>query len=110
MLIYSVPLIATVVGWWVNSCADKYIVTFILGISANGLLSVSYKIPQIINTIQGIFTQAWQISAIKEYGSSDTADFYGKTFIVINLMMCIVCSFLIFMTRPLAYILYANDF
>ena len=26
----------------VNSCADKYIVTFILGISANGLLSVSY--------------------------------------------------------------------
>lgn len=76
MLIYSVPLIATVVGWWVNSCADKYIVTFILGISANGLLSVSYKIPQIINTIQGIFTQAWQISAIKEYGSSDTADFY----------------------------------
>lgn len=85
-------------------------VTFILGISANGLLSVSYKIPQIINTIQGIFTQAWQISAIKEYGSSDTADFYGKTFIVINLMMCIVCSFLIFMTRPLAYILYANDF
>ena len=105
-----IPLIATVVGWWVNSCADKYIVTFILGISANGLLSVSYKIPQIINTIQGIFTQAWQISAIKEYGSSDTADFYGKTFIVINLMMCIVCSFLIFMTRPLAYILYANDF
>ena len=79
MLIYSVPLIATVVGWWVNSCADKYIVTFILGISANGLLSVSYKIPQIINTIQGIFTQAWQISAIKEYGSSDTADFYGKS-------------------------------
>lgn len=101
-------MIATVVGWWVNSCADKYIVTFILGISANGLLSVSYKIPQIINTIQGIFTQAWQISAIKEYGSSDTADFYGKTFIVINLMMCIVCSFLIFMTRPLAYILLAG--
>lgn len=27
-----------------------------------------------------------------------------KTFIVINLMMCIVCSFLIFMTRPLAYV------
>ena len=23
MLIYSVPLIATVVGWWVNSCADN---------------------------------------------------------------------------------------
>ena len=78
MLLYSVPLIATVVGWWVNSTADKFVVTFILGISANGLLSVSYKIPQIINTLQGIFVQAWQISAIKEYGERDTAKFYGR--------------------------------
>lgn len=110
MIIYSVPLIATVVGWWVNSCADKYVVTFILGVSANGLLSISYKIPQIINTIQGIFVQAWQISAIKEYGNSDTNEFYGKIFTIINLIMCIICSLLIFMTRPLAHILYAKDF
>jgi len=66
MLIYCVPLIATTVGWWINSTADRYVVTFMIGVSANGLLSVSYKIPQIINTLQSIFIQAWQISAIKE--------------------------------------------
>ncbi|MEI3228022.1 MAG: oligosaccharide flippase family protein [Lachnospiraceae bacterium] len=110
MLLYSVPLIATVVGWWVNSTADKFVVTFILGISANGLLSVSYKIPQIINTLQGIFVQAWQISAIKEYGERDTAKFYGNTFTVVNLLMCIACSLLVFLTKPLAHILYAKDF
>lgn len=110
MLAYSVPLIVTVVGWWVNSTADKYTVTFFLGVSANGLLSVSYKIPQIINTLQTMFIQAWQISAIKEYGEKDTAEFYGTTFKVVNLLMCISCACLIFFTRPLAYILFANDF
>ena len=54
-----------------------------LGVASNGLLSVSYKIPQIINTLQGIFTQAWQISAVKEYGEEDTSKFYGNTFFTV---------------------------
>lgn len=110
MTIYCIPLIATTLGWWVNSTSDRYVVTFICGIAANGLLSVSYKIPQIINTLQGIFIQAWQISAIKEYGEEDTASFYGKTFSLVNILMCIACSWLIILTRPLASVLYANDF
>ena len=110
MFIYCIPLIATVIGWWVNSASDKYIVSFICGVSANGILSVAYKIPQIINTLQGIFTQAWQISAIKEYGEEDTASFYGTTFSLINLMMCLSCMILIILSRPLAIILYAKDF
>ena len=110
MLTYSIPLIATAVGWWVNSTADKYVVVFMLGVASNGVLSVSYKIPQIINTLQGIFTQAWQISAIKEYGERDTAEFYGNAFISVNLLMCIACSWLILLTKPLANILYAKDF
>ena len=110
MLLYSIPLIVTTVGWWVNSTADKYVVVFMLGFASNGVLSVAYKIPQIINTLQGIFIQAWQISAIKEYGERDTAEFYGNAFISINLLMCIACSWLILLTRPLAYVLYARDF
>lgn len=110
MIIYSAPLIATTLGWWVNSTSDKYIVTFICGISANGLLSVSYKIPSIINTLQGIFVQAWQISAIKEYGEEDTAYFYGRAFSIINLMMCMACSWMIILTKILARILYQKDF
>lgn len=110
MLVYCVPLIASVVGWWINSTADKYVVTFMIGVSANGILSVSYKIPQIINTLQSIFIQAWQISAIKEYGEKDTSRFYGNTFSIINVIMCAVCSWLILLTKPIASILYAKDF
>lgn len=110
MLAYCVPLICTVLGWWVNSTADRYIVTFMCGVAANGILSVAYKIPSIINTLQGILIQAWQISAIKEFGEKDVARFYGKTFSYLNVIMSGACSGLIILSKPLAQILYANDF
>ena len=110
MLAYCVPLIATAVGWWVNSASDKYVVSFICGIAANGILSVSYKIPAIINTLQSIFVQAWQISAVKEYGEKDTAEFYGRTFAVLNVFMAAACSWLILLSKPIGHLLYQKEF
>lgn len=110
MLIYCVPLIATALSWWINSVSDKYVVTYMCGIAANGLLAISYKLPGIINILQNIFTQAWQISAVKEYGKEETAIFYGNTFNVINTLMCVACTWIILLTRPLALLLFANEF
>ena len=110
MLSYCVPLICTVLGWWVNSTADKYTVAAMCGVAANGILSVSYKIPSIIGTLQGIFTQAWTISAIKEYGEESAASFYGQIFVCLNVLMSGACAVLIIASRPLARILYSNDF
>ncbi len=110
MIQYCAPLIFSVLGWWVNSAADKYTVAFMIGVAANGILSVSYKIPSIMNTLQSIFIQAWQISAIKEYGSKETSKFYGNAFTYLNMLMSISCSILILFTRPIAHVLYAKDF
>ena len=110
MLAYCAPLIFTVLGWWINSAADRYVVTYLCGVAASGILSVAYKIPGIINILQGIFIQAWQISAMKEYGESDTAKFYGGTFSALNTLMCAACAWLILLTRPIAGMLFAKDF
>lgn len=110
MLVYCIPLICTTLGWWVNNAADRYIVTFMCGVAANGILSVSYKIPSIMNTLQNIFIQAWQISAVREYGETDASVFYGKTFLYLNVFMSITCSWLIILSKPLAHLLYVNDF
>lgn len=110
MLVYCVPLIATAVGWWVNSASDKYVVSFICGVAANGILSVSYKIPAIINTLQSIFIQAWQISAVKEYGEKSSSEFYGRTFSALNIFMVVACSVLIILSKPIGHILYQKEF
>lgn len=110
MLLYCLPLIFTTLGWWVNNVSDRYAVAFICGTAANGVLSVAYKIPSILNTVQQIFIQAWQISAIKEYGRNETKKFYGETFLYLNFLMCFCCSILIMASKFLAYLLYAKDF
>lgn len=110
MMSYCLPLIFSTVGWWINSASDRYVVTALCGVSVNGVLSVSYKIPSIINTIFGMFGQAWQISAIREYGKKDSKKFYADSFIFINFMMCIGCAAIIVLSKPLARLLYAKEF
>lgn len=109
MIKYSTPLILNTVGWWMNNALDRYAVTFVCGAAVNGIFSVAYKIPTILATVQQIFIQAWQISAIKEY-SNDSRHFYGKMMNFINMTMGITCMGLIFLTKSLAKFLYANDF
>lgn len=109
VLKYSAPLVLTAVSWWINSASDKYVVSFLIGVSANGILSVAYKIPTILNTIQQLFLQAWQISAVKEY-NADSKVFYQETFQILDALMSLLALGLILTTRILAHVLYAKDF
>lgn len=110
MLRYSVPLILVDIGWWVNNSSDKYTVALLCGVGAGGILSVSYKIPSIVNVFQGIFMQAWQISAIQEADEREGNTFYEKIYILMNFCMCCLCSGLLLFLRPIAGILFAGEF
>lgn len=80
MLIYSIPLIPNSTMWWLVNNSTRYIILFFLGPAANGLFAVATKVPTIINTFTGIFTQAWQLSAFEEYDSEDRDKFYSDIF------------------------------
>lgn len=110
MLRYSAPLILNGVSWWLNNSIDKVIVTFICGASANGLLSVAYKIPSIMSTMQTIFNQAWTLSAIQEFDSKDSKGFVGRIYSLYGCAMTILSSIVLLLNVPLAKLLYANDF
>ncbi len=110
MIKYSVPIIANTVSWWINNSSDRYIITWICGVSANGIYSVAYKIPSIINTFQSIFFQAWTLSAVKDFDSEDKSGLFTDTYNLYNCGMTIICSLLIIFTKILAKILYAKEF
>ena len=107
---YSIPMIANAVSWWVNNASDRYFVTWICGVAANGIYAVSYKIPSIISVLQSIFGQAWTISAVKDFDKNDADGFYIKIYNLYNALLVIACSMLIFLVKPLALILFAKDF
>lgn len=80
MVIFSTPLILNNVSWWVIQSSDKIMVEAIIGVSALGLYTAATKIPSLINVIISIFSQAWGISSIREFESSNDNNFYSYVF------------------------------
>lgn len=109
MLSYSFPLLFDSVAWWINNASDRYIVTWLCGLSVNGIYAVAYKIPSLINTIQNIFNQAWMISAVDEYGKGNYS-FLIKSYRAYHFLLLVSCSVLIIFDQMIAKILFAKDF
>lgn len=107
---YCIPLIFNNVALWINAFLDRYFVTAYCGVGENGIYSVASKIPTILATCYTVFSQAWNISAIKEFDSEDKDGFFSKTYIAYNSLITVFCSILIILNIPLAKILYAKEF
>ncbi|HES9703191.1 TPA: oligosaccharide flippase family protein [Streptococcus pneumoniae] len=110
MVYYALPLVLNILSWWVNNTSDRYIVTAIVGIQASAIISVAYKIPQILSTISAIFIQSWQISAIKiqEYKSDTT--FVSNMLLYYNALLLIIASGIILFVKPISNILFGISF
>ena len=110
MIAFSFPLLFSVIAWWVNNASDRYILSWMSGVAVSGLYAVSYKIPNILSMFQNIFSQAWSISAIKEFDKNDTDRFMSNTYNMMNFGMTALCSGIMIVNIPVAKILYSNEF
>lgn len=110
MIKFSFPLIFSVIAWWINNASDRYILTWLAGVSVSGLYAISYKIPSLLTIFQNIFSQAWSISAIKDFDPNDTDGFVGKIYTMINFLLCFICSLIMISNVFIAKILYNGDF
>lgn len=107
---YSIPQILSAISWWVNSSLDRFFVTSYLGVSQNGIYSISYKIPNLLGIFERIFGQAWLVSCVSSYDKNDTDGFFGKTFELYSASMTIVCSIIMILNIPISSFLYSNEF
>ena len=80
MAAYSVVLIPNTFMWWIMNSSDRVMVTSIIGVAANGIYAVSYKLPSLVSTLTGIFNQAWSYSAIREDGAEDENEYNNMVF------------------------------
>lgn len=88
MLKYSLVLVPNVFMWWIMNSADRIVITAVVGVAANGIFAIAYKIPSLMSTVAGIFNQAWSYSAIREEESEDkeryTNNIYKGFFMIIS--------------------------
>lgn len=80
MLKYSIPLVPNSISWGIINLSDRIIVSTLIGSSANGIYSMSYKFPTIMDTVYGFFYTAWKESAAKTVKDSDSEEFYNKIY------------------------------
>lgn len=81
MVVFSAPLILNNVSWWVIQSSDKIMIEAMVGVAALGLYTAATKIPSLINVIISIFSQAWGISSVREFESSNDKNFYSEVFV-----------------------------
>ena len=106
MLKYSIPMIPANIFWWITNVSDRYIVTWFLGDSANGLYSASYKIPTLMMTISGIFVTAWRNSAVDERESKDSATFYERVFGVFSAVVFLMAGCIIALAKVITVVMF----
>lgn len=114
MLRFSIPMIPTSVMWIITGFSDRLFIKYLdgpvgtTGDSAAGIYTAASKIPNLVSMVSTIFFQAWNMSAISEYGSKGIGRFYEKVYSAYQSIMYITAASLILLVKPLSSIL-LND-
>lgn len=81
MVRYALPLVPSSISWSLISLSNRLIITSQLGVSYNGIYSVSNKFPTIINTCYSFFNTSWRESASKVVKNDDRNSFYQSVYL-----------------------------
>lgn len=107
---YSMPLIPNAILWWIISASSKVFIVNYHDYDMNGLYAVANKIPTILTVFTYIFTQAWQLSAIEESGSSTKNEFFTEIFSYYKSVMFIGSSIIIASLIPFYKYFISHDY
>lgn len=78
---YSFPLIPNALCGQIINLSDRLMISNIMGKHANGIYSISYKFPSIIETLSHFFYMAWSESASRVWNDGkDSAVEYYQSF------------------------------
>lgn len=110
LLKYSVPLIPNAFSWWFTNDANRYFILLFAGATGNGLYAVANKVPSLLNTFFGIFSQAWQLSAVEEYEDAEKDVFYSKILNFITFISFFGISMLLVILRPAMHLFASYSF
>lgn len=86
---YSVPLIPNQLSWWVVSASDRSIVSYFIGVMANGIYSVANKFSSVYITFYNIFNLSWTESVTINFKEEDREIFITE---MMNMMFNIFAS------------------
>ena len=91
---YTLPLIPGLVFWWIIGSTDRLFIEHYLGLSANGVYAVAFRLVSVLQVLATIFYQAWQETALQQYESADRDKFFSDMFN--NYLYVLSCVLIVF--------------
>ena len=70
-VVYSVPLIGNVVGWWALAYINRYYIVEEAGYTENGVYGVAYRFATIMTLVNSVFLMSMQDKAMADKDSKD---------------------------------------
>ncbi|MBE6837424.1 MAG: lipopolysaccharide biosynthesis protein [Ruminococcus sp.] len=77
---YALPLIPTQLSWWIVNASDRTIVSYFLGLGANGIYAVSNKFSALFITFYNIFNMAWTETCVLHRDDENRDEFFSGLF------------------------------
>lgn len=71
VLRYSLPLVPNQLSWWVVGVSDRTVISYVLGMAANGIYSVANKFSTVFITFYNIFNMSWTESVALHINDED---------------------------------------
>lgn len=105
---YSFPLVPNTISWWIFNASDRVIVSYLLGLSYNGILSAASKFSSVYISIYNIFNMSWVESISLYIKDKDIKNYFCKIF---NSMISLFGSLSILMIAfmPFLYPMMINN-
>lgn len=99
LFIFSVPLIPNTVCWWISNSSNRFMISYFIDVSENGVFAIAYKIPTIITIVIGVLMQAWQISANEAAEDKNLQRYYTQMYEIIDAMVVMMSGFSILASK-----------
>ncbi len=99
MMSFCLPMIPTAVMWWIINSSGSFFLSEFISFDASGLYKAAFKFPSMISIFSGIFSQAWNMSAITENNSRTIASFYTNVFNIFQSFVYVLAAGLMLVIR-----------
>lgn len=110
LLAYGMPLVPNGIMWWLVNGLNRPVLEEYLGLSAVGLYAVANKFPNMLTVLCTVFSNAWGISVLEEFGKKDFNIFFNKSFKIIFFILVIIGSFISIFSQLIIRIFASNEF
>ena len=88
---YSIPLIPNNLAWWVVSVSDRTIISYFLGVSANGIYSVANKFSGVFINFYSVFNLSFTETVSLHFDDEDRDEFLSETITLLFKFFSSIC-------------------